>query len=54
MTPFALVSKGTALAPDKQQQRRRAIETAVLNMTRGGGKGIKKEFRKGLSICNLL
>lgn len=51
MTPFALLSKVTALlAPDKQQQRSRAIETAVLNMAREGGKRTKNEFRKGLSL----
>jgi hypothetical protein len=46
--PFALLSKGIALARDRQQESRRTMETATLNMAReeGGGrregKGIKE------------
>ena len=36
ITPFALLSKGMALARDKQESRR-ATETAALNMAKEGG-----------------
>ena len=59
ITPFALLSKGTALAPEKHESRK-AIETvtAMLNMAReegeeGGGRSKERNFGRACRYFNL-